>query len=113
MRAAAIIALTRSSNAGTAAAIRAGFPARRSRSYGRIVGLVDTFDAVFSDRAYRKAMSEDKGLGIITSQRGHHFDPRLVDIFLENLPTFTAIIDQYRDAVPAATPRPRTMIRSP
>ncbi|MBK9777919.1 MAG: HD domain-containing protein [bacterium] len=71
---------------------------------GRIVGLIDTFDAIFSDRPYRKAMSVETGLGIIRSQRGHHFDPRLIDIFLENLPVFLAIVEQYRDQAPAGTP---------
>jgi len=72
--------------------------------YGRIVGLVDAFDAIFSDRPYREAMSVDKGLGIIRSQRGHHFDPRLIDLFTENLPTFLDIIEKFRDQVPARDP---------
>lgn len=68
--------------------------------HGRIVGLVDAFDAMFSERAYRQAMSRAHGLGIIRSQRGHHFDPRLVDLLLENLPVFFGIMERHADARP-------------
>lgn len=65
--------------------------------YGRIVGLVDVFDAMFSERVYRKALTKKKALGIIKTQRGYHFDPHLLDLFLANLPSFFAIIERYRD----------------
>ena len=111
MRAAATVALTHHERWDGRGYPR-GISGEEIPIYGRIVGLVDTFDAVFSDRAYRKAMSHDKGLGIITSQRGHHFDPRLVDLFVENLPVFTAIIEQYKDAV-TAEPRARAIVENP
>ena len=66
---------------------------------GRIVALADVFDAIFSDRVYRKAMPLEKVLDIIRSERGEHFDPRLVDLFLENLKTFLAISEKYEDRV--------------
>jgi len=65
--------------------------------YGRIVSLVDVFDAISCDRVYRRAMPLDKVLTIIKSERGKHFDPALVDIFLANLNRFLAIRDQYQD----------------
>lgn len=65
--------------------------------YGRIVSLVDVFDAISCDRVYRKAMPMDKALAIIKSERGKHFDPELVDIFLEHLDRFLAVRDRYRD----------------
>lgn len=68
--------------------------------HGRIVGLVDAFDAMFSERAYRQAMTRDHGLGIISSQRGHHFDPRLADLLLENLPVFFGIMERHADTQP-------------
>ncbi|MBK8167595.1 MAG: HD domain-containing protein [bacterium] len=68
--------------------------------HGRIVGLIDAFDAMFSERAYRQAMSRAHGLGIIRSQRGHHFDPRLVDLLLENLPAFFGIMEKHADVKP-------------
>ncbi len=66
--------------------------------YGRIVGLVDVFDAIFSDRVYRKAMPLEKVLKIMREETGHHFDPRLGEIFLNNLPKFLAITEQYQDS---------------
>jgi HD-GYP domain-containing protein (c-di-GMP phosphodiesterase class II) len=44
--------------------------------------LADAFDAMTSDRPYRKAFSTEKALKIIQSQRGKQFHPELVDIFL-------------------------------
>ena len=66
--------------------------------YGRIVGLVDVFDAIFSDRVYRKAMPLDKVLNIMREDTGHHFDPHLGKLFLDNLPKFLAITERYQDA---------------
>lgn len=105
MRAAAVIALSHHER-WDGRGYPHGLSGEEIPLYGRIVGLVDTFDALLSDRTHRKAMSEDKGLGMIRSQRGHHFDPRLVDLFLENLPTFMDIIGKYRDAVATRTKAP-------
>ena len=78
-----------------------GYPQGKSGEnihiFGRIVGLVDVFDALFSNRVYRKAMSLEKALSIIKEGRGSHFEPRLVDLFLDNLPRFLAIAERYFD----------------
>jgi HD-GYP domain-containing protein (c-di-GMP phosphodiesterase class II) len=49
----------------------------------RIFSLVDVWDAITSDRPYRKAMPFKKAIKIIEEGRGSHFDPELTDIFLE------------------------------
>lgn len=49
----------------------------------RIVAVADVWDALTSDRPYRKAMAESRALYIITSETGTHFDPEIVDIFLD------------------------------
>ncbi len=49
----------------------------------RIFSLVDVWDAITSDRPYRKAMPFEKALKIIEDGRGTHFDPKLTDLFLE------------------------------
>ncbi len=67
--------------------------------YGRIVALADVFDALTSDRVYRKAMPDEKVLDIIRSDRGKHFDPILVDLFFEELDTFMAIKESYRGGI--------------
>ncbi len=48
----------------------------------RILAVVDTFDAMTSDRAYRLALSTDRALDIICKESGKQFDPEMVDVFL-------------------------------
>ncbi|MFH1058461.1 MAG: HD domain-containing phosphohydrolase [Pseudomonadota bacterium] len=57
----------------------------------RIVAVVDSFDAMTSDRVYRTAMAEDETLAILHSGRGNHLDPRLLDVFLAQLPAIRQI----------------------
>tara|TARA_B100000315_G_scaffold259426_1_gene315449 strand:- start:1522 stop:3063 length:1542 start_codon:yes stop_codon:yes gene_type:complete len=49
----------------------------------RIVAIADVYQALTSDRSYRKAMSKTKALKIIKEESGTHFDPRIVDIFFK------------------------------
>jgi response regulator RpfG family c-di-GMP phosphodiesterase len=56
--------------------------------YGRIVGLVDVFDALSHERIYKPALPLEKCLAIMRAESGRHFDPRLVDLFLEHLDEF-------------------------
>jgi response regulator RpfG family c-di-GMP phosphodiesterase len=53
--------------------------------YGRITCLADIFDALGSDSVYKKAWPMAKILDYIKQQRGKIFDPKLVDIFFDNL----------------------------
>lgn len=53
---------------------------------GRIVAVVDVYDALVHHRIYRSALPEDHALGIMQRARGHHFDPDIFDTFLEVLP---------------------------
>lgn len=48
----------------------------------RIFAVVDVWDALISDRPYRKAWSKVKALEHIKEQSGHHFDPQIVEAFL-------------------------------
>jgi len=49
----------------------------------RIFAVVDVFDALTSDRPYRKAWTKEEALGYIKNQSGKHFDPEAVKAFLE------------------------------
>ena len=64
-----------------------GYPDKlRARSIpyeARIVTICDTFDAMTSDRSYRKALSDEKALQELINNKGTQFDPELVDTFLE------------------------------
>ena len=50
---------------------------------GRLMALVDVYDAVTTHRVYREPMSHDDAAALIVSGRGTHFDPSVVDAFLE------------------------------
>ena len=50
---------------------------------GRIVTIVDVFDALTHDRPYKKAWPMDDALAEIKRQRGNHFDPQVVDVFMK------------------------------
>src|SRR5437660_5780806 len=52
---------------------------------GRIVAIADVFDALTSDRVYRRAFPVEEAVKIMTEQRGRHFDPVLLDAFMEVL----------------------------
>ncbi len=54
----------------------------------RILTVVDCFDALVSDRPYRKAMSIDEAVELMTRQRGKIFDPGVIDEFLGQLPNY-------------------------
>ena len=64
---------------------------------GRSTAFVDVFDALGSDRCYKRAWPLDKILALIQEEKGRHFDPALVELMLANLDDFLAIRDTYRD----------------
>lgn len=65
--------------------------------YGRITALADVFDALGSERVYKKAWQNEKIFQLFKEQRGKHFDPQLVDIFFANLDQFLQIQSSFRD----------------
>ena len=65
--------------------------------YGRITAIADVFDALGSDRCYKKAWDLDRILNLFKEEKGRHFDPILIDLFFENLDKFLAIRDTYTD----------------
>ena len=71
--------------------------------YARITMLADVYDALSSERCYKKAWPEEKVLGYIASERAKAFDPELVDIFLGNIDTIRSIRNQYLEVPPLST----------
>lgn len=65
--------------------------------YGRITALADVFDALGSDRVYKKGWELEQILNLFREERGKHFDPKLIDIFFENLDQFLEIRDKFFD----------------
>ncbi len=64
---------------------------------GRIVALSDVFDALTSERPYKKAWSVDDAMAEIRRNKGSHFEPRLVDLFEAHLPAILEVKGQYVD----------------
>jgi len=64
---------------------------------GRIVAVADVFDALTSARPYKTAWSVEQAVAFLREQRGRHFDPELVDLFLEQLPAVCAIKDRWAE----------------
>lgn len=52
---------------------------------GRLVAIVDVFDALTSERPYKAAWSVDRAVDRMRADRGRHFDPDLLDLFLEQV----------------------------
>jgi len=65
---------------------------------GRIVAIVDVFDALVSIRPYKKPWSFSKALDLLKEESGEHFDPKLVDIFLENIEQVKKIYNNFQES---------------
>jgi response regulator RpfG family c-di-GMP phosphodiesterase len=74
-----------------------GLTGKNIHIYGRITALADVFDALGSDRCYKKAWEDEKIFQLIKREAGKHFDPELVTIFFKHLDEFLAIRDKFSD----------------
>ncbi len=64
---------------------------------GRIVIVADVLDALTNKRVYKEAWSFERSVEFIKEQRGEMFEPRLVDLFVENLDAFEAVYEEFKD----------------
>ncbi|WP_218586094.1 MULTISPECIES: HD domain-containing phosphohydrolase [unclassified Pseudomonas] len=64
----------------------------------RVVAIADVFDALTSERPYKRAWSVEDAVGLIRQQCNQHFDPELVGIFLDCLPEILKIRERWADA---------------
>jgi putative two-component system response regulator len=78
-----------------------GYPHAKSGEdihiYGRITAIADVFDALGSERIYKKAWKLEDILALFNEQSGKHFDPKLIELFFNNLDDFLLIRDQFKD----------------
>lgn len=65
--------------------------------YGRITSLADVFDALGSPRCYKEAWKDEEIFKYFKEESGKQFDPKLVDIFFDNLNEFLEIRDLFVD----------------
>ncbi len=65
---------------------------------GRIVAIADVFDALTSERPYKRAWSEEEAVALLQKEAGEHFDPALIPPFINCLPRIRETQNMYRDA---------------
>ena len=63
--------------------------------FGRIVAIADVFDALSSNRCYKRAWDEDRILAQMEKETGGHFDPELMEIFFSRLDTIRSLSKRY------------------
>lgn len=64
---------------------------------GRLIALVDVYDAALSRRAYQEPMQHEKVVEFILKGRGTHFDPAVVDAFAKVSPVLQQLSEQHHD----------------
>jgi response regulator RpfG family c-di-GMP phosphodiesterase len=67
--------------------------------YGRITAVADVFDALGSDRCYKEAWELEEILNLFREESGRHFEPKLVDLLIENISEMIKIRDKYKDTL--------------
>jgi putative two-component system response regulator len=65
---------------------------------GRIVAIADVFDALTSIRPYKRAWTEEDAIDYLVQQKGKHFDPMLVDLFVAQLPAIRTVRERWAEA---------------
>ncbi|HKQ49473.1 MAG TPA: HD domain-containing phosphohydrolase [Phycisphaerae bacterium] len=80
-----------------------GLRGKRIPLSGRIVALADVYDALTSKRVYKQAFAHEVARGIVLEGSGQHFDPDVVEAFVENEDAFIAVRERFaeHELVPA------------
>ena len=61
----------------------------------RILAVCDAYDAITSDRPYRKGMTQEKAESILRGAAGSHWDPEIIDVFFRIMPDIVGIRQTY------------------
>lgn len=69
----------------------------------RLMAVADVYDAISSRRPYKDALGHDVAVGVISAGRGSHFDPDVVDAFIDLKDTFARIACVLEDLFPSLT----------
>ena len=64
----------------------------------RLVAVADVYDALISNKIYRQGIAHDAAVGVIFGERGEHFDPDVVDAFMECTPEFDEVARRFADS---------------
>jgi putative two-component system response regulator len=74
-----------------------GLAAEQIPLVGRIVAIADVFDALTSARPYKQAWPIEQAVEYLEQQRGKHFEPRLVDLFLKQMPALLEVKERWAE----------------
>ena len=64
---------------------------------GRIVAVVDVFDALTTERAYKKAWTVEEAIAYLQRESGRHFDPELVRLFMKAMPEVVEVSQRWKE----------------
>ena len=64
---------------------------------GRIIAVADVFDALTSKRPYKEAWPVEKAIELLKEEKGMHFDPHLIDLFIDNIEQVLSIKEQFEE----------------
>ena len=62
----------------------------------RLMAIADVYDALMSRRCYKEAFPHSKVLTIMEEGKGKHFDPNMLQVFLDNEHLFFEIAEKYQ-----------------
>ena len=62
---------------------------------GRIVAIIDVFEALTTQKTYKEAWSTQDACDYLIKEKGKHFDPKFVDLFIENLDEILTIKNKF------------------
>ena len=65
--------------------------------FARITAVADVFDALGSDRIYKKAWEDEKIFELFNSEKGEHFDPKVIEAFFHSLDEIKTIRERFKD----------------
>ena len=74
-----------------------GLEGEQIHIFGRITAIADVFDALGSDRVYKKAWDDEKIFNLFKEESGKHFEPKLIDVFFDNLDEILKVRDSLKD----------------
>lgn len=74
-----------------------GLSAKQIPLVGRIVALADVFDALTSERPYKKAWAVERAVEYVAENKGKHFDPDLVQLFIDHIGEILAIRRRFAE----------------
>ncbi|MAD41364.1 MAG: hypothetical protein CL623_03125 [Arcobacter sp.] len=74
-----------------------GLKEKEIHIFARITAVADVFDALGSDRVYKKAWEDEKIFKLFNEEKGKHFDPDIIELFFANIDEISKIRDMFKD----------------